>query len=122
MTAGVRRGRVQSGVKWAWELLWGLTDGLSGIRIDGLGGASKISSRNGLDVPKVDEVSLVDGVFEGALGGDGNEDFAIEEGVVVSSSSFVKSTNNLFGGMMVILALLEGLKKEAWVEAMEVEE
>nr|GEV80672.1 hypothetical protein [Tanacetum cinerariifolium] len=31
-------------------------------------------------VPKVEDVSLVDGVFDGALGGDGYEDFAIEEG------------------------------------------
>ncbi|GJU40951.1 hypothetical protein Tco_1193908 [Tanacetum coccineum] len=29
----------------------------------------------------VDDVSLVDGVFDGALGGDGDEDFAIGEGV-----------------------------------------
>ncbi|GJX97312.1 hypothetical protein Tco_0353110 [Tanacetum coccineum] len=28
-------------------------------------------------VPKVEDVSLVDGVFDGAFGGDGDEDFAI---------------------------------------------
>ncbi|GJZ85317.1 hypothetical protein Tco_0650656 [Tanacetum coccineum] len=32
-------------------------------------------------VPKVDDVSLVDGVFDGAFGGDGDEDFVIGEGV-----------------------------------------
>ncbi|GKC99348.1 hypothetical protein Tco_1169623, partial [Tanacetum coccineum] len=32
-------------------------------------------------VPKVEDVSLVDGVFDGALGGDRDEDFAIGEGV-----------------------------------------
>ncbi|GJX95664.1 hypothetical protein Tco_0351462 [Tanacetum coccineum] len=31
-------------------------------------------------VLKVEDVSLVDGVFYGALGGDGDEDFAIGEG------------------------------------------
>ncbi|GKB67387.1 hypothetical protein Tco_0928799 [Tanacetum coccineum] len=30
--------------------------------------------------PKVEDVSLVDGVFDGALGGYGDEDFAIGEG------------------------------------------
>nr|GEW61063.1 hypothetical protein [Tanacetum cinerariifolium] len=38
-------------------------------------------------VPKVDDVSLVDRVFDGAFGGDGEEDFVMGEGVVVSSSS-----------------------------------
>ncbi|GJY83927.1 hypothetical protein Tco_0497303 [Tanacetum coccineum] len=46
-------------------------------------------------IPKVEDVSLVDGVFDGALGGDGNEDFAIGEG---------------------------GLDDEAWVEAIEEQE
>nr|GFC89131.1 hypothetical protein [Tanacetum cinerariifolium] len=32
-------------------------------------------------VPKVEGVSLVDGVFNGALGGDGDEDFARGDGV-----------------------------------------
>nr|GEV45857.1 hypothetical protein [Tanacetum cinerariifolium] len=72
-------------------------------------------------VPKIDDVSLVDGVFDGAFGGDGDEDFVIGEGVVVSSSSVVKSINYLLGGMMVSLIFLEGLEDEAWVEAMEVE-
>ncbi|GJT79202.1 hypothetical protein Tco_1053544, partial [Tanacetum coccineum] len=30
-------------------------------------------------VPRVEDVSLVDGVFDGALGGDKDEDFAIGE-------------------------------------------
>ncbi|GJS65585.1 hypothetical protein Tco_0680149 [Tanacetum coccineum] len=34
-------------------------------------------------VPKVDEVSLVDGVFDGAIAGDGDDDFVRGEGVVV---------------------------------------
>ncbi|GKE32989.1 hypothetical protein Tco_1452311, partial [Tanacetum coccineum] len=44
---------------------------------------------------RVEDVSLVDGVSDGALGGDGDEDFDIREG---------------------------GLDNEAWVEAMEEEE
>nr|GEW49753.1 hypothetical protein [Tanacetum cinerariifolium] len=59
-------------------------------------------------VPKVDDVSLVDGVFNGAFGGDGEEDFVIGEGVVVSSSSLVRSTKSCQGGMMVSLIFLEG--------------
>ncbi|GJV07656.1 hypothetical protein Tco_1345312 [Tanacetum coccineum] len=73
-------------------------------------------------VPKVDEVSLVDGVFVGAFGGDGDEDFVMGEGVVVPSSSLVKSTKSFLGGMMVSLIFLEGLEEDAWVEAMKVEE
>ncbi|GJY65451.1 hypothetical protein Tco_0467689 [Tanacetum coccineum] len=46
-------------------------------------------------VPKVDDVSLVDGVFDGAFGRDGDEYFVIGE---------------------------EGLEEEAWVEAIKVEE
>ncbi|GJX40424.1 mutator type transposase [Tanacetum coccineum] len=116
------------------------------MRVIGLGGASMILSRKGLDgggegvsfeeggedcgfdsnedevVPKVNDASLVDGVFEGAFGGDGDEDFVIGEGVVVSSSSLVKSTKSFLSGMMVSLIFLERLKEVAWVEAMEVEE
>ncbi|GKF38613.1 hypothetical protein Tco_0118674, partial [Tanacetum coccineum] len=108
---------------------------LSGIGFEGLGGASKISSRKGLDgcgegmsfeergedygfdsneeevVPKVDDVSLVNGVFNGAFGGDGDEDFVIGEGVVVSSSLPVKSINSFLGGMTVSLIFLEGLEE-----------
>ncbi|GKA90611.1 hypothetical protein Tco_0812481 [Tanacetum coccineum] len=73
-------------------------------------------------VPKIDDVSLVDEVFDDSFGGDGDEDFVIGEGMVVSSSSLVKSTNCFLGGMMVSLIFLEGLEDEDWVEAMEVEE
>ncbi|GJV00058.1 hypothetical protein Tco_1329328 [Tanacetum coccineum] len=71
---------------------------LNGIGFKGLGGASKDEV-----VTKVDEVSLVDGVFDGAFDG---------EGVVVSSSSFVRSTKSFLGGIIVILALLEGFDDE----------
>ncbi|GJW67406.1 ribonuclease H-like domain-containing protein [Tanacetum coccineum] len=43
---------------------------------------------------------------------------SLGDGVVVSS--WVKSTNNCFGGMMLIFGLLETLEIEALVEAMEV--
>ncbi|GKA31737.1 hypothetical protein Tco_0718042 [Tanacetum coccineum] len=64
-------------------------------------------------VPKVDDVSLVDEVFDGAFSGDGDDDFVVGEGVVVSSSTFIKSTKSFLGGMIVILALLEGFDDEA---------
>ncbi|GKB64773.1 hypothetical protein Tco_0920959, partial [Tanacetum coccineum] len=73
-------------------------------------------------VPKVDGVSLVDGVFDGAFGGDGEEDFVMGEGVVVSSSSLVRSTKSCLGGIMVSLIFLERLEEEACVDAMKVEE
>ncbi|GJR72837.1 reverse transcriptase domain-containing protein [Tanacetum coccineum] len=71
-----------------------------------LSGASPSGEECGFDskedkvVPKVDDVSLVDRVFDGAFGGDGDEDFIIGESVVVSSSSWVKSTKSFLGGMM----------------------
>ncbi|GJW44036.1 hypothetical protein Tco_0072835 [Tanacetum coccineum] len=64
-------------------------------------------------VPKVDDVSLVDGVLDGAFSGEGDEDFVIGEGVVVPSSSLVRSTKSCLGGMMVSLIFLEGLEDEA---------
>ncbi|GKE07572.1 hypothetical protein Tco_1399590, partial [Tanacetum coccineum] len=51
-------------------------------------------------VPKVDDVSLVDGVFDGAFGGDEDEDFVMVEGVVVSSSSLDRSIKSCLGGIM----------------------
>ncbi|GKA54261.1 hypothetical protein Tco_0753210 [Tanacetum coccineum] len=66
----------------------------------------------GRGVPKVDDVSLVDGVFDGAFGGDGEEDVLMGEGVVVTSSSLEMLTNNCLGGMMVSLIFLEGLEEE----------
>ncbi|GKF00692.1 hypothetical protein Tco_0027615 [Tanacetum coccineum] len=64
-------------------------------------------------VPKVDDVSLVDRVFDGAFGREGDENFVIVEGVVVPSSSLVRSTKRSLGGMMVNLIFLEGLEEEA---------
>ncbi|GJW47641.1 hypothetical protein Tco_0079287 [Tanacetum coccineum] len=73
-------------------------------------------------VPKVDDVSLVDGVFDGAFGGDGEEDFIVGEGVVVSFSLLDRSTKSCLGGIMVSLIFWEGLEEEACVDAMELEE
>ncbi|GJZ98877.1 hypothetical protein Tco_0671330 [Tanacetum coccineum] len=66
-----------------------------------------------------EEVSLVDGVLEGALGALGDESLSVGDGVFMSS--WVKSTNNCFGGMMLIFGLLEALEMEALVDAMEVD-
>nr|GEY23911.1 Gag-Pol polyprotein [Tanacetum cinerariifolium] len=72
-------------------------------------------------VPKVDDVSLVDGVFDGAFGGDGEEDFVMGEGVVVLSSSLDRFTKSCLDRMIVSLIFFEGLEDEAWVKAMKVE-
>ncbi|GKE41672.1 hypothetical protein Tco_1468956, partial [Tanacetum coccineum] len=45
-------------------------------------------------MPKVDDVSLVDGVFDGAFGRDGEEDVVMGEGVVVTSSSLEMLTKS----------------------------
>ncbi|GJT71519.1 hypothetical protein Tco_1030805 [Tanacetum coccineum] len=61
-----------------------------------------------------EEISFVDGVLEGALGALGDKIRSLGDGVFVSS--WVKSTNNCFGGMMLIFGLLETLEVEALVE------
>ncbi|GJS00692.1 hypothetical protein Tco_0317200 [Tanacetum coccineum] len=60
-----------------------------------------------------DVVGLVDGVFDGAFGGVGDEDVVVGEGVVVTSSSLEMLTNSCLGGIMVSLIFLEGLEEEA---------
>nr|GEU54872.1 hypothetical protein [Tanacetum cinerariifolium] len=64
-------------------------------------------------VPKVDDVSLVDVIFDGAFGKEGEEDVVMGEGVMVTSSSLEMITNGCLGGIMVSLIFLEGLKEEA---------
>nr|GFC78805.1 hypothetical protein [Tanacetum cinerariifolium] len=66
-----------------------------------------------------EEVSLVDGVLEGALGALDDEILSLGDGVFVLS--WVKSTNNCFGGMMLIFGLLEAMEMEALVDAMDVD-
>nr|GEY05467.1 hypothetical protein [Tanacetum cinerariifolium] len=64
-------------------------------------------------VPKVNGVSLVDGVFDGAFGGDGEEDVVIEEGVAVTSSSLKMLTKSFLDRIMVSFIFLEGLEEKA---------
>ncbi|GJZ87824.1 putative nucleotidyltransferase, ribonuclease H [Tanacetum coccineum] len=70
-------------------------------------------------VLKVDDVSLVNGVFDGVFSGDEEEDIVIGEGMIVASSSLEMLTKSFLGGMMVRLIFFEGLEEEARVEAME---
>ncbi|GJW62708.1 hypothetical protein Tco_0112043 [Tanacetum coccineum] len=63
-------------------------------------------------VLKLDDVSLVDGVFDGAFGGEGEEDVVMGEGVMVTSSSLEMLTNSCLGEIMVSLIFLEGLKRK----------
>ncbi|GJS81669.1 hypothetical protein Tco_1306840 [Tanacetum coccineum] len=64
-------------------------------------------------VPKVDDVSLVDRVFDAAFGGEGEEDVVMGEGLVMTSSSLEMLTNSCLGEIMVSLIFLEGLEEEA---------
>ncbi|GJT28201.1 hypothetical protein Tco_0908476 [Tanacetum coccineum] len=80
-----------------------------------------LSRQGAADVMSYFEYKLILLIKVLSFGGDGDEDFFIGEGVVVSSSSLVKSTNSFLGGMMVSLTFLEGLEEEAGMEAMEVE-
>ncbi|GJR59550.1 hypothetical protein Tco_1501712 [Tanacetum coccineum] len=66
----------------------------------------------------LDEVLLVDVVFDGAFGGVEDEEVVVGEGVVVTSSSLEMLTNSCLGGIMVSLIFLEGLEEEALVEFM----
>nr|GEU90385.1 hypothetical protein [Tanacetum cinerariifolium] len=56
--------------------------------------------------------------FRGTVGGVGDEEFIVGEGVVVKSSSLEMLTNSCLGGIMVSLIFLEGLEEEALVEFM----
>ncbi|GJZ27221.1 putative reverse transcriptase domain-containing protein [Tanacetum coccineum] len=52
-------------------------------------------------------------VFDGAFGGVGDEEVVVGEGIMRFSSSFVRSTNSCFGGMMVSLIFLKPWEEEA---------
>ncbi|GJW79185.1 hypothetical protein Tco_0140867 [Tanacetum coccineum] len=80
---------------------------------DGVKNFATASGRGEEVVPKVDDVSLVDGVFDCAFGGDGEEYVLIGEGVVVASLLLEMLTKSFLGGMMVSLIFLEGLEEEA---------
>ncbi|GJY72195.1 hypothetical protein Tco_0475898 [Tanacetum coccineum] len=54
-------------------------------------------------VPKVEDISLVDGVFDGAFSRDEEKDVVIGEGVVVESLSLEILTKSCLGKMMVSL-------------------
>ncbi|GKA66555.1 hypothetical protein Tco_0766363 [Tanacetum coccineum] len=60
-------------------------------------------------VPTGRILSPVDGVFDGAFGGVGDEEVVVGEGVVRFSSSSMRSTNSCFGGMMVSLIFLKSM-------------
>ncbi|GJR14323.1 hypothetical protein Tco_0796975 [Tanacetum coccineum] len=64
----------------------------------------------------MEDVSLVDGVFDGALGGDGDEDLVIGEGVRVSSSSWFKSTKSFLGEIIIMEYLVKISKKARLLE------
>ncbi|GKB23287.1 hypothetical protein Tco_0862688 [Tanacetum coccineum] len=87
---------------------------MGGGRGGGCGECGEGVSRMVVEVVlKVDDVSLVDGVFDGAFSGDAEEDVVIGEGVVVTSSSVEMLIKSCLGGMMVSLIFLEGLEEEA---------
>nr|GEX72576.1 hypothetical protein [Tanacetum cinerariifolium] len=66
----------------------------------------------------LDEVSLVDVVFDGAFGGVRDEEVVVGESVVVTSSSLEMLTNSCPVGIMVSLIFLEGFVEEALEELM----
>nr|GEV55590.1 hypothetical protein [Tanacetum cinerariifolium] len=66
----------------------------------------------------LDEVCLVDVVFDGAFRGVEDEEVVVGEGVVMTSSSLEMLINSCLGGIMVSLIFLKGLEKENLVEFM----
>nr|GEU68610.1 hypothetical protein [Tanacetum cinerariifolium] len=66
----------------------------------------------------LDEVLLVDVVFDGAFRGVRYEEVIVGEGVVVTSLSLEMLINSCLGGIVVSLILLEGLVEEALEEFM----
>nr|GEY28106.1 hypothetical protein [Tanacetum cinerariifolium] len=85
-------------------------------------GVSRMPWRNIHDIIKKGIEWLMRGCIIRGGSGDGQEDFVTGEGVVVSSSSLVRSTKSCLGGITVRLIFLKGLEEEACVDAMEVEE
>nr|GEW08269.1 hypothetical protein [Tanacetum cinerariifolium] len=59
-----------------------------------IGVKKRVMSKEEEVVPKVDDVFLVDGVFDGAFGKEGEEDVVMGEHVVVTSSSLEMLTNS----------------------------
>nr|GEV67793.1 hypothetical protein [Tanacetum cinerariifolium] len=70
-----------------WLSRKGLVGCGEGVSLEEGGEECGFDSNENEVVPKVNDVSLVDRVFDGAFGRDGDEDFFIGERVVVSSSS-----------------------------------
>nr|GEV81413.1 hypothetical protein [Tanacetum cinerariifolium] len=79
---------------WMWwcglEVFGGASNGLSrkglfgcgeGVFLEKKGEEFNFVSKEDEVVPRVEDVSLVDGVLEGAFGGDGDDDFAMGEDV-----------------------------------------
>ncbi|GKB25882.1 hypothetical protein Tco_0865283 [Tanacetum coccineum] len=66
------------GLRDGIDLSWGVTE--KGVFLEEKGEEHGFDSKEDEVVPKVEDVSLVDGVFDGGLGGDGDEDFSIREG------------------------------------------
>ncbi|GJY49091.1 hypothetical protein Tco_0439047 [Tanacetum coccineum] len=58
----------------------------------------------------------VDIVFDGAIGGVGDEELVVGKGMVVTTSSPEMLTINCLGGIMVNLIFLEEFEEEAFVE------
>ncbi|GJZ16633.1 hypothetical protein Tco_0552756 [Tanacetum coccineum] len=103
----------------------GLFDYGEGVVLEEMGDEFSHDSKDDDIVPKVEDVPLVDGFLEGTFGGEGDGDFSMGEGVLVSSYSLVKSTKSyvhgdFLGGMIVSFSFFKGLDEEAWVDAMDV--